>query len=65
MCDVRSSSRRLSLKEQFYSLRLAEGKAISDHLQEINLLVTQLAHLGITIPNEDLVDTTLNSLPKS
>jgi hypothetical protein len=65
MCDVRSSSRRLALKEQFYSLKLAEGKGITDHLQEINLLVTQLANLGIAIPDEDLVDLTLNSLPKS
>ena len=65
MCDVRSSSRRLALKEQFYSLKLAEGKGIADHLQEINLLVTQLANLGIAILDEDLVDLTLNSLPKS
>ena len=65
MCDVRSSSRRLALKEQFYSLKLAEGKGIADHLQKINLLVTQLANLGIATPDEDLVDLTLNSLPKS
>ena len=65
MCDVRSSSRRLSLKERFYSLCLEEGKFVVDHFQEINSLVTQLASLGNSIPDEDLTDITLNSLPKS
>jgi hypothetical protein len=32
MCDIKSSSFRMSLKEQLYSLRLAEGKGISEHL---------------------------------
>jgi hypothetical protein len=65
MCDIKSSSRRMSLKKQFYSLRLAEEKSISEHLQSVNLIVTQLIGLGIDTPDEDLVDITLNSLPKS
>jgi hypothetical protein len=65
MCDIKSSSRRMSLKEQLYSLRLAEGKSISEHLQSVNLIVTQLVGLGVNTPDEDLVDITLNSLPKS
>jgi hypothetical protein len=65
MCDIRSSSKRMLLKEQLYSLRLTEGKGISEHLQSINLIVTQLVGLGIDTPDEDLVDITLNSLPKS
>jgi len=65
MCNVRSSSRRLSLKEQFYSLKLGEEKAISDHLQTINLLVAQLANLGVAILDKDLVDFILNNLPNS
>lgn len=65
MCDVRSSSRRLSLQEQFYSLRIAEGNSIENHLQQINLLVTQLAHLGITTFDEELVGLTSQSLPKT
>ena len=65
MCDIRSSSRRLSLKEQLYSLKLAKGKGIGDHLQQINLIVIQLVHLGIHTPDEDLVDITLNSLPRT
>jgi hypothetical protein len=55
----------MSLKEQLYSLRLAEGKGIGEHLQSMNFIVTQLVGLRIDIPDEDLVDITLNSLPKS
>jgi hypothetical protein len=39
--------------------------SIDSHLQEVNLLVHQLAGLEITIVDEDLVDLTLTSLPKS
>jgi hypothetical protein len=53
------------LKEKLYSLRLLEGKSLDSHLQEINLLVHQLAGLGSTVEEEDLVNLTLNSLPKS
>jgi len=49
MCDVRSSSRHLSLNEQFYSLGFLEGKKIDKYLQQINLIVMQLANLGIAI----------------
>jgi len=65
MCDVRLSSRWLSLKEQFFFFKLAEEKVVSEHLQEVNLIITQLANLGILTPNEDLVDITLNNLPRS
>jgi hypothetical protein len=51
------------LKEKLCSLPLGEGK--SHHLQESNLLVHQLARLGITVADEDLVDPTLISLPIS
>ena len=65
MCDIRSSSRRLSLKEKLYSLKLGKGKSIVEHLEDINLIVIQLVQLGIRIEDEDLVEFTLNSLPKS
>jgi hypothetical protein len=63
--NVKSSSRRLVLKEKLYSLRLLEEKSLDTHLQEINLLVHQLAGLGTTVDDEDLVNLTLNSLPNS
>lgn len=42
-----------------------EEKAISKHLQDVNLIITQLANLGIHTLDEDLVDLTFNSLPRS
>ena len=63
--DVQSPSRRLALKKKLYSLRMLEGKSLDSHLQEINSLVTQLASLGVSVPDEDLVDKVLSSLPKS
>jgi hypothetical protein len=63
--NVKGSFRRLALKKKLYSLRLLEGKSLDSHLQEINLLVHQLARLGTTVEEEDLVNLTLNSLPKS
>ena len=63
--NVKSSSRQLALKEKLYSLRLLEGKSLDTHLQETNLLIHQLACLGTIVDDEDLVNLTLNSLPKS
>lgn len=65
MYDVQSPSRRLALKERLYSLRMQEGKTLDSHLQDVNSIVTQLASLGVMIPDEDLVDQMLSSLPKS
>jgi histone deacetylase 1/2 len=65
MCEVESSAGRLALKEQLYSTKLAEGKGVRDYLQELNLVVTQLARMGVSIPDEDLVGNTLNGLPRS
>lgn len=65
MYDLQTPSRRLALKEKLYSLRLSEGQSIDIFLQNVNSTVTQLARLGITINDEDLVDQVLVALPKS
>jgi hypothetical protein len=63
--NIQSSSRRLALEEKLYSLWLREGKSIDTHLQGVILLVHQLVGLGVAISNDDLVDLTLTTLPKS
>lgn len=65
MYDVQSPSRRLALKERFYSLRMTEGKTVDSHLQDTNSIISQLASLGVVIEDEDLVDQMLASLPRS
>lgn len=65
MYDIQSPSRRLALKAKLHSLRMHEGKTLDSHLQDTNSIVTQLASLGVSIQDEDLVDQMLASLPKS
>ena len=58
-------NRRLSLKSKFYSIWMIEKASIEELLQSINSLITQLANIGIAIPDEELVDMVLTSLPPS
>ena len=65
MYEVENMSRKLTLKEQLYTLKLAEGIILAQHLQDKNLLVKQLARMGVVTSYEDLVGKVLNSLPKN
>jgi hypothetical protein len=65
MCEVENMSKKLALKEQLYSLKLAKGKSVAQYFQDINILVTQLARMGVVTSDEDLVGKVLNNLPKS
>ena len=47
MCEIENMSKKLALKEQLYSLKRVEGKSIVQHLQDINLLIIQLARMGV------------------
>ena len=44
---------------------MPEEKLLDLHLQDVNSIVTQLASLGVTIQDKDLVDQMLASLPRS
>jgi uncharacterized Tic20 family protein len=65
ICEVENTSGKLALKEQLHFLKLAKRKGVAHHLQDINLLVTQLARMEVIISDEDLLEKILNSLPKS
>jgi hypothetical protein len=65
MCEVENMSKKLALKEQLYSLKLAKGKSVAQYFQDIYILVTQLARMGVVTSDEDLVGKVLNNLPKS
>jgi hypothetical protein len=60
-----SMNRRLSLKSQLYSLKMTEKMTIEEHLRNVSSLTSQLANIGITIPNEELINRVLTSLPSS
>jgi hypothetical protein len=63
--DIQNNARRLSIKEKIFSIRLLEGKPVDDLLTKINVLVDQLAAMGVEVADQDLVDLALNALPKS
>jgi hypothetical protein len=60
-----SMNRRLSLKSQLYSLKMIEKMSIEEHLHNVSSLTRQLANIGITISDEEIVDRVLTSLPSS
>jgi hypothetical protein len=60
-----SMNRRLSLKSQLYSLKMTEKMSIEEHLRHVSNFTRQLANIGIAIPDDELIDHVLTSLPAS
>jgi hypothetical protein len=58
-------NRRLSLKSQLYSLKMTEKMSIEEHLRHVSNFTRQLANIGIAIPDDELIDHVLTSLPAS
>jgi hypothetical protein len=63
--ESKSMNRRLSIKSQLYSLRMTEKMNIEDLLCTVSDLTGQLANIGVVVPDEELVDRVLTSLPTS
>lgn len=63
--ESKSTNRRLALKSQLYNLRMTEKQSVEEHLRNISTLVAQLANIDAIIPDEDLIDRILMSLPDS
>jgi hypothetical protein len=61
----KSMNRQLSIKSQLYSLRMSEKMSIEDLLRTVSDLTGQLANIGVIVPDEELVDRVLTSLPSS
>jgi len=56
---------KLYLKKQLYTLDMRECTNSLSHLNMFNVLITQLANLGVKIEEEDKAILLLNSLPSS
>lgn len=65
ICEIGNTTSKFVLKEDLYFLELYEGKSVRQYLEDVNLLVTKLARIGIMVVDEDLVGQTLSSLPRS
>ena len=63
--ESKSINRRMILKSQLYSLKMSEKTTIEEHLRTVSSLIAQLANIGTLIPDEELVDRVLTSLPAS
>jgi hypothetical protein len=59
----KSNTRKMMLKQQLYNMRL--DKNMEQNLRLVDSILVQLAGLGESIPDEDLVTLTLGALPKS
>ena len=58
-------NRRMSIKSQLYNLKMLEKTTIEEHLCTVSSLIAQLANIGTIVPDEELVDRVLTSLPPS
>jgi hypothetical protein len=61
----KSMNRQLILKQQLYSLKMTHKTTIDEYLRTINTLTSELANIGVVIPDEELVDRVLTSLPSN
>jgi hypothetical protein len=58
-------NRCLAIKSQLYSQQIYEKMTIEDLLRIVSNLIEQLANIGVIIPDKELVDMVLTSLPGS
>ena len=63
--ESKSTNRKLALKTQLYNLKLTENSSMEDHTRNISQIVGQLASIDVVIPDDEIVDRTLMSLPSS
>ena len=63
--ESKSMNRRMTLKSQLYSLKMSEKSTVEEHLRNVSSLLAQLANIGTLIPDEEIVDRVLTSLPAS
>ena len=56
---------KLFLRKKLYNLRMKDRDSVTEHLNEFNTMVSQLASINIKISDEDKCITLLCSLPDS
>ena len=62
---AKSVSNKLYLKEQFHKLQMEEGTKNSDHLNALNVIVSELKSIRVKIDDEDKALRLIWSLPLS
>nr|GEV80652.1 retrovirus-related Pol polyprotein from transposon TNT 1-94 [Tanacetum cinerariifolium] len=62
---TKSLANKLYLKKKLFNFYMDSGKKLSEHIDEFNKLIGDLAHIEVDIDDEDQALTLLTSLPSS
>ena len=63
MYEKSSTSNKVNLMRQLFNLRMTEGASVVQHLNELNIVTTQLSSIGIEFDEEVVALMLLSSLP--
>jgi hypothetical protein len=61
----KSLTNKLYLKQWLYGLKMAKGLDLSQHINVLNKIISNLKKVDVKFENEDKVLMLLNSLPTS
>jgi hypothetical protein len=50
--ESKRMNKKLTLKQQFHSLKMTEKTTVDEHLRNINILTSQLTNIGVVILDE-------------
>nr|GEX13874.1 putative retrotransposon [Tanacetum cinerariifolium] len=62
---IKSLANKLYLKKKLYTFYMSAGRKISEHIDELNKIVLDLANIKVKFEDEDLTLLLLTSLPAS
>ena len=62
---IKSVSNKLYFKKQLYRLHMKEGRAVLEHLNFFNKVISELLTIDVKINKEDKALILLSSLPES
>ena len=65
MYEKPSASKKVHLMHRLFNLKMAEGASIADHINEFNVITTQLSFIDIDFDDEIKFLILLSSLPES
>ncbi|GJY42489.1 retrotransposon protein, putative, ty1-copia subclass [Tanacetum coccineum] len=65
LCMTKSLANKLYLKKKLYTFYMSVGRKISEHIDEFNKIVLDLANIKVKLEDEDLALLLLTSLPAS
>ena len=63
MYEKSSTSIKFNLMRQLFNLRMTEGASVVQHLNELNIVTTQLSSIGIEFDEKVVALMLLSSLP--